>query len=48
METAAKAGFYTVGVYDLNGAESWEALQAMADETITDWTLAAAELSAEK
>ncbi len=48
VETAAKAGFYTVGVYDLNGAHSWEALQALADETITDWFHAAAELSAEK
>lgn len=48
VETAAKAGFYTVGVYDHNGADSWDALQALADETITDWFHAAAELSAEK
>ena len=41
VETAAKAGFYTVGVYDLNGADSWDALQGIADETITDWTAAA-------
>lgn len=48
VETAAKAGFYTVGVYDHNGADSWEALQTIADETITDWFHAAAELSDEK
>ena len=40
-ETAAKAGFYTIGVYDANGAGSWAALQAFAAETITDWNDAA-------
>ena len=33
-ETAKKAGFYTVGVYDESAAHHWERLTALADETI--------------
>lgn len=38
-ETAKRAGFYVVGVYDHAGAKSWEALTALADESIRDWTM---------
>lgn len=37
-QTAAHAGFYVVGVYDEAGAKHWDALVALADETIRDWT----------
>ena len=37
-QTAARAGFYVVGVYDEAGAKHWDALAALADETIRDWT----------
>ncbi|WP_409968530.1 HAD family phosphatase [Bengtsoniella intestinalis] len=33
-KTAKDAGFYLVGVYDAGSQKHWEALQAMADETI--------------
>ena len=33
-ETARKAGFYTVGVYDESSAAHWERLTATADETL--------------
>lgn len=36
-KTAKKAGFYTVGIYDLAYAEDWDALNVLCDETITDW-----------
>jgi beta-phosphoglucomutase-like phosphatase (HAD superfamily) len=36
-QTAAKAGFYVVGVYDQNAQNHWEALTALAAETIRDW-----------
>jgi HAD superfamily hydrolase (TIGR01509 family) len=36
-QTAAKAGFYVVGVYDQNAQHHWEALTALAAETIRDW-----------
>lgn len=36
-QTAKKAGFYTVGVYDENGAEYWERLSALADECVLSW-----------
>lgn len=35
--TAKEAGFYTVGVYESSCAPGWQALCALADETITDW-----------
>lgn len=37
-ETAKKAGFYTVGVYDVNSDYHWERLQTVADKTIRDWS----------
>ena len=36
-QTAKKAGFYTVGIYDQTGAVYWDALSAIADETRTHW-----------
>ncbi len=36
-ETAKQAGFYVVGVYDENAADSWEKIKHLADETIKDW-----------
>lgn len=38
--TAKQAGFYVVGIYDESSHAHWEEVQAMADETITDWTTA--------
>ena len=38
--TAKQAGFYVVGIYDESSRAHWEEVQAMADETITDWTTA--------
>lgn len=37
VETAKRAGFYTVGVYEASYAPKWEAVRALAHETITDW-----------
>ncbi len=37
-ETAKKAGFYTVGIYDVNSDYHWERLQTVADQTIRDWS----------
>lgn len=37
IETARAAGFYTVGVYDRESAENWDAIRALADETVSDW-----------
>lgn len=37
VETAKKAGFYVVGVYDDSAASWWEEISLMADETILDW-----------
>jgi len=34
LETAKKAGFYVVGVYDESASEYWEKICRMADETI--------------
>jgi len=39
-KTAKQAGFYTVAVWDPNSAAQWEALAALADEAILDWTQA--------
>lgn len=36
-QTAKKAGFYTVGIYDQTGAVYWDALSAIADETRLHW-----------
>lgn len=33
-QTAARAGFYVVGVYDENASEDWERLKALAHETL--------------
>jgi len=35
--TAKAAGFYTVGIRDIDTDEAWQAMQALADETLTDW-----------
>lgn len=40
-ETAKKAGFYTVGVYDESSDHHWVRLQHTADETIFNWMDAA-------
>ena len=37
MRTAKGAGFYGVGVYDPQGAAHWDELQALADESLSDW-----------
>ncbi len=37
LATAAKAGFWTVAVYDVGCGDRWQALAAQADETILDW-----------
>lgn len=37
-QTAKRAGFYVVGVYDDAGAAHWDDLAALADETVRDWT----------
>lgn len=37
-ETAKRAGFYVIGVYDDAGVQNWEMLTTLADETIRDWT----------
>ena len=37
LETARAAGFYTVAVAEPAYAGDWDALSALADETITDW-----------
>lgn len=42
--TAAEAGFYTVAVYDNSNQADWAALEALADEAISDWSAAAREL----
>lgn len=39
--TAKAAGFHTVAVYDPAGAGNWEALTALADETVLTWADAA-------
>ena len=37
LDTAAKAGFWTVAVYDIGCGDRWPALAARADETNLDW-----------
>ena len=34
IQTAKKAGYYVVGVYDDSAADSWQAIEEMADEII--------------
>ena len=41
VETARRAGFYTVGVYDPCSRENWETIEDLAQETICDWAQAA-------
>ena len=37
MNTAKRAGFYGVGMYDPQGADQWDALRALADEHFSGW-----------
>ena len=46
-ETAKRAGFYVVGVYDVNAAKHWEALRLLSDEVISDWQEASGYLAKE-
>ncbi len=39
--TARQAGFQVIGVRDAGAGEEWLRLQALADETISDWALSA-------
>ena len=41
LQTAKDAGFYTVGVWDASGDKHWDAMTALADETVRDWKAAA-------
>lgn len=41
LQTARKAGFYTVAVYDDSGRDHWQMLTEFADEAILDWHTAA-------
>ena len=41
LQTAKNAGFYTVGVWDASGDKHWDAMTALADETVRDWKAAA-------
>ena len=36
-QTAGAAGFYTIGIYDPSGADYWEQLSAVVDETRLHW-----------
>lgn len=37
-QTAKKAGYYLVGIYDETGKEEWPQMMELADELILDWT----------
>ena len=37
IQTAKKAGYYVVGIYDASAADSWQAIEEMADEIIINW-----------
>ena len=37
IQTAKKAGYYVVGIYDDSTADSWQAIEEMADEIIINW-----------
>lgn len=45
VETAHKAGFYTVGIQDENSLDQWAEICQIADTVITDWGEAAKALS---
>ena len=42
--TAKKAGFYTVGVYDVNCEKDWPAMEQLCHETVGDWRECRADL----
>ena len=44
LQTAKGAGFYTVGVWDASGDRHWDAMTALADETVRDWAAAAEDI----
>ena len=37
IQTAKKAGYYVVGIYDDSAADSWQTIEKMADEIIINW-----------
>ena len=37
IQTAKKAEYYVVGIYDDSAADSWQAIEEMADEIIINW-----------
>ena len=37
IQTAKKAGYYVVGIYDDSAADRWQAIEEMADEIIINW-----------
>ena len=37
VQTAKKAGFYVVGVYEETAKDHWNEITAIADETVTHW-----------
>ena len=43
-QTAAAAGFYTIGMFDHSGERHWQQLQEMAEESYPDWAAALAAL----
>lgn len=44
LETAACAGFYTIGVYEEAMKNDWERIQKLADEVVWGWSRASQEL----
>ena len=37
VQTARKAGYYVVGVYDASAIKNWQTIKAVADEVILSW-----------
>ena len=37
IQTAKKAGYYVVGIYDDSAADRWQAIEEMADQIIINW-----------
>ena len=37
VQTAKKAGYYVVGVYDDSAAKNWQTIEGIADEVILNW-----------
>lgn len=37
VQTAKRAGYYVVGVYDDSTAENWKTIETLADEIMLDW-----------